>query len=179
MTRRFVLQLGILSLLLCCREGWSSSAIYPGHPRLYFREAELPKLRELQTGAMHKRIWHNLTESADRCLTLQPRHEWIAPIAPDPNYENLYDRFYAIMGDLAVTEHLAFGFALSGDRRYGEAARAWTLASCHAWKREADGAPDGGKAYAVMRLLKGVAVGYDAAYDRFSQAERQEIRATL
>jgi hypothetical protein len=83
------------------------------------------------------------------------------------------------MGDLAVTEHLAFAYALSGEQRYGEAARAWTLASCHAWKREADNAPDGGKAYAVMRLLKGVAVGYDAAYDRFSEAEREEIRRTL
>jgi hypothetical protein len=83
------------------------------------------------------------------------------------------------MGDLAITEHLSFAYALSGDSRYGAAAREWTLASCRAWKHEADNAPDGGKAYAVTRLLKGVAVGYDAAYDQFSEAERGEIRATL
>src|SRR5262249_15801712 len=53
------------------------------------------------------------------------------------------------------------------------------LASCRAWKREADNAPDGGKAYAVMRLLKGVAVAYDSVYEQFSDAEREEIRATL
>src|SRR5439155_851561 len=65
------------------------------------------------------------------------------------------------------------------ERRYGDAARQWTLASCRAWKREADGEPNGGKAYAVMRLLKGIAVGYDAAYDCFTAQERQEIRDTL
>src|ERR1043166_6577874 len=161
MTRRFVLKSGILSLVLCCHGGWSASAIQSGHPRLYFTASELPTLRELRTGGMHKRIWRNLSESADWCLTLQPRREWIAPIVPDPIYENLYDRFYAIMGDLAVTEHLAFAYALSGHGRYGEGARTWTLASCRAWKREADSAPDGGKAYAVMRLLKGVAAGYE------------------
>jgi hypothetical protein len=127
----------------------------------------------------HKLIWRNLKDSADWCLKLKPRKEWIAPISSDPNYENLYDRFYAIMGDLAVTEHLAFAYALSSDERYGEGARQWALASCRAWQHEADSEPDGGKAYAVMRLLKGVAVAYDVAFDRFSEAEREEIRRTL
>ena len=36
-------------------------------------------------------------------------------------------------------------------------ARQWALASCRAWSHEADDKPDGGKAYAVARLLKGVA----------------------
>src|SRR5438477_3407077 len=128
------------------------------HRGLFFTPVELQNLRTWRTSGGHKQIWRNRRDSADWCLTLSPRREWIAPVAPDPNYENLYDRFFAIMGDLAVTEHLAFAFALSGDQRYGEAARAWILASCRAWKREADTAPDGGKAYAVMRLLKGVAV---------------------
>ena len=63
------------------------------------------------------------------------------------------------MGDLAVTEHLAFAYAIGGDSRYGDTGRRWVLASCRAWQREADGAVDGGKAYAVSRFLKGVAVG--------------------
>src|SRR4029077_17889397 len=103
-------------------------------------------------------LWTNLRDSAEACLKLAPRRPWIAPVQPDPVYENLYDRFYAIMGDLAITEHLAFAYAFSGEERYGEAARQWVLASCRAWKQEADGAPDGGKAYAVCRLLKCVAV---------------------
>ena len=83
------------------------------------------------------------------------------------------------MSDTAITEHLAFAYALSGNQKYGEAARRWVLNSCRVWQHEADGVPDGGKAYAVARLLKGVAVGYDLAYDRFSDAERNEIRGTL
>ena len=140
---------------------------------------ELPALRAARFHCERKLIWKNLAQSADWCLTRTPRQAWIAPITPDPRYENLYDRFYAIMGDLAITEHLAFAYALSGDARYGEAARQWVLASCRAWQREAEDRPDSGKAYAVSRLLKGVAVGYDAAFDRFTEAERSEIRDTL
>ncbi|MBI3922763.1 MAG: DUF4962 domain-containing protein, partial [Armatimonadetes bacterium] len=150
-----------------------------GHPRLYFSSSDLPRLRKLHSQGVYRRLWKNLKESADWCLTKTPRKEWIAPIAPDPVYENLYDRFYAIMGDLAITEHLAFAYSLSGDKRYGEGARRWTLASCRAWKKEAEGAPDGSKAYAVTRMLKGVAVAYDVAFDCFSDEERQEIRDTL
>ena len=127
----------------------------------------------------HAKIWKNLAESADWCLTKIPRANWIAPVTPDPIYENLYDRFYGIMGDLAITEHLSFAYALSGKKEYGEAARQWVLASCRTWQHEADNAVDGGKAYAVTRLLKGVAVGYDIVYDRFSEAERKEVRDTL
>src|SRR4051812_38856751 len=155
------------------------SAAASEHPRLYFDPQQQAELRKLRTEPGHAKIWSNVVESAEWCLTKTPRTKWIAPVSPDPIYENLYDRFYAIMRDLAITEHLAFAYALSGDKRYGDAARQWTLASCRAWRHEADSAPDGGKAYAVSRLLKGIAVGYDAAYDCFSDAERDEIRSTL
>jgi len=151
----------------------------PAHPRLYFTANDLPRLRAARSDGVHARIWKNIERSAAWCLTQTPRKEWIAPVTPDPIYENLYDRFYAIMADLAISEHLAFAYALSGDARYGDAARDWVLASCRAWKREADDAPDGAKAYAVCRLLKGLAVGYDLAFDRFSDSERQEVRGTL
>src|SRR6266568_427798 len=149
------------------------------HPRLYFTTNGLSSLRAGRFHGERKKIWKNLAQSADWCLTRQPRQAWIAPVSPDPRYENLYDRFYAIMADLAITEHLAFAYALSGEARYGDGARDWVLASCRAWKREADDEPNGSKAYAVCRLLKGLAVGYDLAFDRFSEAERAEVRETL
>src|SRR5690348_16849392 len=73
------------------------------HPRLYFATQDLPRLRKLRSEPLHGKIYKNLIESADWCLTKTPRANWIAPVSPDPIYENLYDRFYAIMGDLAIT----------------------------------------------------------------------------
>ena len=57
---------------------------------------------------MHARIWENLIRSADWCRQQPPRAEWIPTLADDPQYENLYDRFYAAMHDMAIIEHLAF-----------------------------------------------------------------------
>ncbi|MBM3839702.1 MAG: DUF4962 domain-containing protein [Verrucomicrobia bacterium] len=167
----------VLALLVTSWESFASTNL--GHPRLYFSTNDLSVLRAARFSGTRVLIWGNLAQSADWCLTRKPRGKWIAPVSPDPNYENLYDRFYAIMGDLAITEHLSFAYALSGEARYGEAARLWVLSSCRTWQREADDKPDSGKAYAVSRLLKGVAVGYDAAFDRFTEAERMEIRDTL
>jgi hypothetical protein len=150
-----------------------------GHPRLFFNGEELARLRALRPRGVHARIWKNLAESADWCLTLKPRRTWIAPVSPDPIYANLYDRFYAMMHDMAVMEHLAFAYAYSGDDRYARAGRRWTVACGRIWRREADGEPDASKAYAVMRLLKGLAVSYDLLYDQLSDRQRSEIRGTM
>lgn len=149
------------------------------HPRLYFTPEELTKFQVRRGEGTSKQIWDNLIASADWCLTKSPRKDYIAPVADDPVYENLYNRFYAMMMDMAIMEHLAFAYGLGGDGKYGDAARQWALASCRAWKPDADAAPDGGKAYAVLRLLKGVAVTYDLAYDRFTPEERNEIVTML
>jgi uncharacterized protein DUF4962 len=169
--------LAIMVEIASVREAGAATNL--SHPRLYFTANELPQLRQQRMRGVHAKIWKNIADSADWCLTQTPRADWLAPITPDPRYENLYDRFYAIMGDLAITEHLSFAYAFSGNEKYGDAARQWALASCRAWSHEADDKPDGGKAYAVARLLKGVAVGYDIVYDRFTEAERKEIRETL
>ena len=167
----------VLLATLCARA--DDARPLGGHPRLYFTSEELSRLRDSRSEPGHAKIWANIRDSAAWCLAKAPRTEWIAPIADDPNYENLYDRFYAMMQDMAITEHLAFAYALSGDARYGDAAKAWVLGACRAWKRDADAQPDGGKAYAVCRLIKGVAVGYDMVHDLLSEAERDEIRAML
>jgi len=124
-------------------------------------------------------MWHNIAASADRCLGFAPRRDWIAPEDPDPIYLNLYDRFYAMMRDMAVTEHLAFAFAYGEKERYFEGARAWLLASARVWRREAEGAPDANKAYAVTRILKGLAVGYDILHEQLSGDDRDEVRGAI
>ena len=53
-------------------------------------------------------IWANMIKSADWCAKQVPRTEWIPTAASDPQFENLYDRFYAAMHDAAIVEHLAF-----------------------------------------------------------------------
>jgi len=151
----------------------------PGHPRLYFTAAELSELRAGRDQGLRPLIWGNMMQSADWCLARPLRREWIAPVPPDPIYANLYDRFYAMMHDMAVMEHLAFAYSYSGEERYGRAAVDWALACCRVWRKEADGQPDGGKAYAVTRLLKGLAVCYDLLHERLSAADRQELRGAI
>ena len=96
-------------------------------------------------------------------------------------FENLYDRFYAAMHDMAIIEHLAFASALSDPDHdpYFEPARRWALAAAKIWKNEATNKPDASKAYSVLRILKALAVAYDLLYDRLTAAERTELRETL
>ncbi len=150
-----------------------------GHPRLYFTADELAQLRKDHESGVRALIWRNVMNSADWCLSRPLRREWIAPVSPDPIYANLYDRFYAMMHDMAVMEHLAFAYCYSDEDRYGKAAVDWALACCRVWRKEAEGKPDGSKAYAVTRLLKGLAVSYDLLYQRLTAAQREELLATI
>lgn len=153
------------------------------HPRLFFTASELRTLRGKRDKGAHARVYANLKASADWCLTLPLRKKWIAPIDPDPIYENLYERFYGMMRDMAITEHLAFAYAYAPDGRerdrYFAAARKWSLALSRTWVREGDGDADGNKAYAVTRLLKGIAVAYDLLYDRLNARDRKQLLQTM
>ncbi|MFV2068416.1 MAG: hypothetical protein ACC645_15710 [Pirellulales bacterium] len=152
-----------------------------GHPRLYFTAADLPRLRGLKDRGVHATIWSNLRRSADWCSQQKPRSAWIATETDDPHYENLYDRFYAAMHDMAIVEHLAFASVLSDptDDPYFESARNWALACATVWRHEATNQPDASKAYAVLRIMKALAVSYDLLYPRLSPDQRKQIRETL
>ena len=102
----------------------TSSAASLTHPRLYFTPKELVALRDNHRTGFATVIHNNLINSADWCLGRPLRKEWIAPVIPDPIYENLSERFYAIMHDMAVMEHLACFFKLPmGVREQGFAAQ--------------------------------------------------------
>lgn len=151
------------------------------HPRLYFNAQELPALRAKRSSRVAAGIWKNVIASADWCLEQQPRTEWTPTLTDDPQYENLYNRFYGAMHDMAIVEHLALTSALSNakDDPYFPAARDWTLACARIWKNEADNSPDASKAYAVLRIMKALAVSYDVLYPRLTEDEREEIRACI
>ncbi|HEX5472195.1 MAG TPA: hypothetical protein VFW73_09925, partial [Lacipirellulaceae bacterium] len=152
-----------------------------GHPRLYFTAADLPRLRSSRASGIRAHIWANMIKSADWCAMQVPRTEWIPTAARDPQFENLYDRFYAAMHDAAIVEHLAFTSALSQPDKdpYVDPARRWLLATAKTWRNEAHNKPDASKAYAVLRVVKALAVGYDVLFDRLTPAERDEVRDTI
>ena len=156
--------------------GVAPGAATYSHPRLYFNTEEMIRLRNARASGNQAKIWKNIADAADWCMQHQKKPQWVGGITPDPKSENLYDRFYALAGDLAITEHLSFAYALSGDDTYGGAARVWVLGLCHEWVRETEATPDSGHAFNVARLLKTIAIGYDLAYERLSREERQEVR---
>jgi hypothetical protein len=173
------------SLALGLTVGHSSCGEEPkgplGHPRLYFQQQDLEALRGDRATGVRASIWQNMEAWGDWCCEQSPREQWIPTLADDPQYENLYDRFYAAMHDTAVLEHLALTSALSDPAhdRFFPAARGWALAVARVWRHEADNQPDASKAYAVLRVMKALAVAYDALYDRLAESEREEIREAL
>ncbi len=151
------------------------------HPRLYLTLAERDAFLQAPKNPLRQRIWDNFLASAAWCRLQPPRTEWIPTQAEDPQFENLYDRFYAAMHDLAIVETLAFASVLSppDEDPYFDAARSWLLAAARVWGQEKDNPPDASKAYAVLRIHKGLAVGYDLLYPRLTAEERDKIRGAI
>lgn len=107
-------------------------------------------------------VLENMRAGVRLVLSQPPRTAGIDEVDDDPRYENLYDRFYAIMSDGAALEHLAVAHLVDGgdDVRRGGARALTSLTT--AWAGEADRAVDYGNAYATSRLLKSLAVGHSA-----------------
>lgn len=151
------------------------------HPRLYFSAQDLPQIRVTRAVGRRELIWRNMVASADWCRKQPLRKEWIPTIVADPQYENLYDRFYAAMHDMAIVETLAFASVFSDPNAdpYFEPARNWLFSTARVWGNEAKNSPDASKAYAVLRITKGMAVGYDLLFDRLTAGEREEVRKAI
>ena len=158
---------------------WNLTQIAGDHPRLFMTPADLPRLRSARFQPSRAPIWENLRAAAKVAAARPLRSNWIAPAADDPIYANLYERFYAMMADMAVIEHLAFVAVLGDEPDMVDAARGHLLATARAWAPEVEVQPDYGTAYAVTRLMKGLAVGYDFLYNRLDDAERGELRSFI
>ncbi len=158
--------------------GEIQSRIPVGHPRLFFRPEDIDHLRDLAAGPLAEQ-WEKLVARADELVANPPETEE-PPLYPEgterkgEQWRKIWwgNRVYAIkVTDAAAT--LAFVYRLSGDRKYGEAARDLIMAFC-------DWDPKGSTNYsyndeAAMPCLYYPSRTYTWAYDIFTSEERDRI----
>jgi hypothetical protein len=142
---------------------------------LWFTDSELDALRADRERGSRARIWRNLMADARAWQARAPRPQGISLHADDPDYENLYDRFYAIMSDAAIVEHLGFVARVSGEAAVREAAARWLVGLCVAWQDEARRIPDYGSVYATSRLLRAATMGLDLVDAWLSPGQRRTV----
>ncbi len=149
-----------------------------GHPRLFLRPDDLPRLRMLAQ-AQEAQRFQRLKAEADRILqagpTPEPEH---LGSARDKDNAELVQYWWPNRTQTEracqEAETLAFVYLLTNDPHYGEAARRWVL-HLASWD------PDGPTNFrlnceAAKPLLFRPARAYDWAWDRFSETERVRIR---
>jgi hypothetical protein len=148
-----------------------------GRPRLFFRAAEVEKLREaIET--THKAQWERLKAGADRVLNEAPPEYRPPKIGNDPtrpdtaNDEMLWQRTfgYRIPG-------LALVALLDPDPKYFEAARRWALKP-REYELWGAGVFEGSDLAAAHELY-GISIAYDWLYDRWSPEDREALRQML
>ena len=149
------------------------------HPRLFLRPEDLPRLRELARGREAQRF-DQLRANADRIIeagpTPEPTHRGSARNKEDKEAIK-YWWPNRVQTEKAGTEAdtLAFVYLMTGDKKYGEAARRWVL-HLASWD------PDGPTNFrlnceAGKVMLYRPARAYDWAWDMFTPADRAKIQA--
>jgi hypothetical protein len=152
-----------------------------GHPRLFLRPEDLPRLRELARGREAKAL-ATLKRSADAYIkagpTPEPEHLGSAREKDNPELVKYWwpNREQA---ERACTEAetIAFVYLLTGDKTYGEAARKWVL-HLASWN------PKGTTNFTLnceagKVMLYRPARAYDWAWDMFTPEDRIKIQAAF
>ena len=156
-----------------------SQRVPAGHPRLFLRPEDLPRLRAQATGNLVG-VFAEIQGEADRIIesgpTPEPTHMGSARNKEDveavkywwPNREQSERA-------CKEAETLAFVYLITQDKKYGEAARRWVL-HLAAWN------PDGPTNFrlnceAAKPMLFRPARAYDWAHDMFTPQEREQIWA--
>ncbi len=153
-----------------------------GHPRLYMRPEGVDHLRDLAQDSLSD-VWKQLRVQADKILKRMP--DTTEPAKYPKNMQRKSgewrsiwwgnrERSIALTGSAAK---LAFAYQITGDKRYGEAARDLIMAFCE-WD------PKGSTNYnyndeAAMPLLYHPSRVYTWAYDVFTPGERETLRAVM
>jgi hypothetical protein len=153
------------------------------HPRLLFPAAQLDAFRATLT-TTRKAAYAELKAVADRALSLQPM--------PKPTFDR-YDRetqypqrrtaYRASYHQFTITYHqgmlpLAAVYVLSGERRYGEAAKVHLL-NLLDWELDGIASLESGFDEIGLRIQRTAAQAYDWLYDLLTPTERKAVKAML
>ena len=157
------------------------AAIPSGHPRLFMRPEDLPRLRALAVGG-EANAFAALRRTADAYIkagpTAEPEHKGSAR---DKNNAELVKYWWPnrVQAEKACeeAEMIAFVYLMTGDATYGEAARRWVL-HLASWD------PKGNTNFTLnceagKPMLFRPARAYDWAWDRFTPADREKIQAVM
>ena len=152
-----------------------------GHPRLFLRPEDLPRLRSLAQGEEAERF-AKLRVAADRFIaagpTPEPDH---LGSARDKDNKELVKYWWPNRTQTEKAcleaETIAFVHLLTGEKKYAEAARQWIL-HLASWN------PDGPTNFklnceAGKPMLYRLPRAYDWAYDSLSEADRQAVRKVM
>jgi len=152
-----------------------------GHPRLFMRPDDVPRLRELARGR-EAAAFAALKKSADAFIqagpTPEPAHKGSARDKDNPELVKYWwPNREQTEKACNEAETIAFVYLMTGDKAYGEQARRWVL-HLASWD------PKGNTNFALnceagKPLLFRPARAYDWAWDMFTAEERAKIQAVF
>jgi len=151
------------------------------HPRLFVRPEELPRLRELAR-TQEAKVFAKLRADADRIIAAGPTPEptHLGSARDKDNLEAVkywWPNREQAQKACQEAETIAFVYLISGEKKYGEAARRWILHMA-SWN------PDGPTNFnlnceAAKPMLFRPARAYDWAFDALSEADRAVFRKAM
>jgi hypothetical protein len=130
-------------------------SVYPRHPRLFFRDTDLPVIRERIAGDFRSE-WEAMRSHLERNALTQPAETF----ARDP-----------YLKDWATGRNVTFVARVTGDERY--------LAWSRAWMKALVAAGPVGNDSAYRGRLQSLAVAYDWLYPWLDDSERTALQEAL
>lgn len=158
------------------------SRLPSGHPRIFFRPADVDRLKGLAAGPLAD-SWAVLIAKADKLLESPP--DTTEPPKYPPGIEHKGGEWREIwwgnrLRAIAVSDGaatLAFVYRLTGEARYGEGARDLLLALCE-WDTEGS-TKHTYNDEAAMPLMYYPSRAYTWAYDALSESDRATIQKMM
>jgi len=146
-----------------------------GHPRLFLRPEDLPRLKEASRGKAAK-SFAKLRDEADRLLGAPPTPEpaTMGDLRDPKTAANWMPNRVQTLKACQEAETLAFVYLLTGEKPYGEAARRWLL-HLASWKL--DGPTNFSvNCEAAKPMLHRPMRAYDWAYEALTPEDREKLR---